>query len=122
MPKELDHPRKSLINIQNIKGNECFKWCLVRYLHSADHNPKRSRKGGNLYGSKLDFKDIKIPSKVRDILSKLKEKVPFTLMFLVTKIRKISNLCIKKCFEDKNVNLLLIREGEIRAPCSYQRF
>ena len=105
-----------------MKGNKCFKWCLVRYLHSADHNPKRSRKSSNLYGSKLDFNDIKIPSKVRDILSKLKEKVPSTLMFLVTKIRKISNLCIKKCFEDKNVNLLLVHEGEIRTPCSYQRF
>ena len=29
--KELVHPRKGLINIQNIDDNECFKWCLVRY-------------------------------------------------------------------------------------------
>ena len=27
--KELDHPRKGLINIQNIDDNECFKWCLL---------------------------------------------------------------------------------------------
>ena len=44
LPKELDHPKKCLINIQNIDNNECFKWCLVRYLHSADHNPRRIRK------------------------------------------------------------------------------
>ena len=25
LPKELDHPRKGLINIQNIDDNECFK-------------------------------------------------------------------------------------------------
>ena len=30
LPKELHHPRKSLINIQNIDCNECFKWCLDR--------------------------------------------------------------------------------------------
>ena len=24
-PKELDHPKKGLINIQNIDDNECFK-------------------------------------------------------------------------------------------------
>ena len=30
--KELDHPRKGLINIQNTDDNECYKWCLVRYL------------------------------------------------------------------------------------------
>ena len=27
--KELEHPRKGLINIQNIDDNECFKWCLL---------------------------------------------------------------------------------------------
>ena len=31
LPKELDHPRKGLINIQNIDDNECFKWHLVIY-------------------------------------------------------------------------------------------
>ena len=41
LPKELYHPRKGLINIQNIDNNECFKWCFVRYLHPADHNPRR---------------------------------------------------------------------------------
>ena len=25
LPKELDHPRKGLVNIQNIDNNECFK-------------------------------------------------------------------------------------------------
>ena len=32
LPKELDHPRKELLNIQNIDDNECFKWGIVRYL------------------------------------------------------------------------------------------
>ena len=36
LPKELDHPRKGLINVQNNNDNECFKWCLVRYLNPAD--------------------------------------------------------------------------------------
>ena len=27
LPKELDNPRKGLINIQNTDDNECFKWC-----------------------------------------------------------------------------------------------
>ena len=41
LSKELDHPKKGLINIQNIDDNECFNWCIVRYLHPADHNPSR---------------------------------------------------------------------------------
>ena len=41
LPKELDHPRKGSINIQNTDDNECFKWCLLRYLNHVDHHPAR---------------------------------------------------------------------------------
>ena len=36
LQKELDNPRKGLINIQNIDDNECFQWYLIRYLDPAD--------------------------------------------------------------------------------------
>ena len=38
LPEELNHPRKGLINIQNIDDNEFFKWSLVKYLNPADRN------------------------------------------------------------------------------------
>ena len=57
MPKELDHLRKGLINIQNIDDNECFKWCLVRYLNPTDRNPRRTIKADKDFAKKLDFKD-----------------------------------------------------------------
>ena len=41
LPKELDQPRRGLINIEKFDDNECFKWCLVRYLKPADHQPAR---------------------------------------------------------------------------------
>ena len=33
-PKQLDHPRKGLINIRNTDDDEYFEWFLVRYLKS----------------------------------------------------------------------------------------
>ena len=33
LSKELNHSRKSFINIQNTDDNEYLKWCLARYLH-----------------------------------------------------------------------------------------
>ena len=44
--KELDHPKKGFISIQSIDDNECFKCCLVRYLHPAYHDTRRIRKVG----------------------------------------------------------------------------
>ena len=55
LPKELDHPRKGLINIQDIDDNECFKWYLVRYLHPADHYPARIRKVDKRFAKELDL-------------------------------------------------------------------
>ena len=62
LPKELDYPRKSLINIQNIDDNECSKWCLVIYLHHGDYNPARIAKADKDFSKTVDFKD-KISSK-----------------------------------------------------------
>ena len=67
LPKELDHSRKGLIVFQNTDDDECFKWCLVRYLNPADHNPRRIRKTDNDFAKRLHFKDIKVPSKTKDI-------------------------------------------------------
>ena len=54
-----------MINIQHIDDNECFKWSIVRIVDPANHQPARSKK--------LDFKDIRIRVKIRDI-HKIEEK------------------------------------------------
>ena len=77
LPKESDHPKKRLINKQNIDNIECFKWCLVRYLHPADYNLVRIRKVDKLHGNKLGLKDIKFPVKVKDILGIVRDKKKF---------------------------------------------
>ena len=75
LPKELDNPKKGLINIQNINDNECFKWCLFRYLHDADHNPARIRKVDKDFARELDFHNIRFPVKIRDIHKIKKKKI-----------------------------------------------
>ena len=67
LPKELDHPRKGLSNIQNTDDNECIKWCLFRYLNPADCHLARIMKADKDFAKRLDFKDIKFPVKIRDI-------------------------------------------------------
>ena len=76
-----------MINIQNIDNNECFKWCLVRYLYSADHHPARITKADKDFTRALDFKDIRFPVKIRDIY-KIEKTNSIALAFLVMKIRK----------------------------------
>ena len=89
---------------------ECFK-CLARYLHPTDYNSRRIRKVDELYGDKLGFKDIKFP--VKEIFTKLKEKILLALVFFGCEDKKKYLIYVsQKCFEDKHVDLLLIGEGE----------
>ena len=55
LPKELNHPYNDLINIKNISDDECLNWCLVRYLHLADHHPAIIRKVDKDFAGDLDF-------------------------------------------------------------------
>ena len=48
-----------------MNDNECFKWCIVRYLHPADHHSTRIRKIDEVLPDELDFEDIKLPVKIR---------------------------------------------------------
>ena len=67
LTKELDHPRKGLINIQNVDDNECFKWLLVGHLNPTDLDPPRLTKADKDFVKTLNFKNINFPVKIRDI-------------------------------------------------------
>ena len=103
LPKELDHPREGLANIQNIDDNECFKWCLVRYLHPADHNPRRITKANKDFAKKLDFKDIKFPVKIRDIQVNEKKKSNAISVFGYENKTKHPICVSKECCEKENM-------------------
>ena len=108
MHKELDHPRKGLINIQNIDDNECFKWCLVRYLNPADHHPEKITKADKDFAKKLDFRDIKFLVKIRDIQKNCQKEFHQHYCFC-------SEIYVsKKCCEEKHVDLLLIEKERKR--------
>ena len=49
--------------------------CLVRFLNS-NQIPRRTTKADKYFGKRLDFKDIKLQVKIRDI-HKIKKKKEF---------------------------------------------
>ena len=111
--KELDHPRKGLINIQNIGDNEYFKWCLVRYLNPADHHPARIAKTEKDFVKRLDFRDIKFPVKIKDIHKIKNKKNSLSISIFGYENKEKQPICVsKKCWKEKHVYSLLIGEGE----------
>ena len=103
-----------MINIQNFDNNEFFKWCLVRYLNLADNHPARIRKINKLFGDELDYENINFPVKIKDI-HKIETKNSIGIsVFGYEHKEKYPIYVSKKCFEDKDVDLLLIKEKKTK--------
>ena len=106
--KELNHPRKELISIQNIDDNECFKWTIVRYLNPTNHHPARITRADKDFAKMFDFKNIKFPVKIRDI-HKIKKKNSIGISVFDYENKEKHPIYIsKKCCDEKHVDLLLI--------------
>ena len=98
LPKELDHLKKGLINIQNIDDNECIKWCLVRYLRPWDHNFERIKKVENDFVGELDFKELRFSVKTRSI-HKIDKKIISISVFDYGNKKKYPINLLKKYFQ-----------------------
>ena len=109
-PRELGHPRKGLIYIQNIDDNECFKWRIVRYLNPANNHSARIAKGEKGFAKKTYFKDMKFPVKIRDNCKiEKKNSISISVFGYENKEKHPINIS-KKCCEEKHVDLSLIEE------------
>ena len=110
LPKELDHPRKSLINIQNTDDYVYLKWCLARFLNPTDHHPARVKKADKTFAKRLDL--IKFPVETRDIHKiEKRNSIGISVFGYENKVKHPIYIS-KKCCQDKHVDLLLVGEGE----------
>ena len=83
LPKDLDNPRKGLINIQNTYHNKCFKSYLIRYLNHANHHPARITKADKDFAKIFDLKDRKFPK--LEIFTEWKQIITSALVFWLLK-------------------------------------
>ena len=73
---------------------------LVRYLHPANHIPRKIRKDEKDFSSKPDLKDLKFAVKIGDI-HKIEKKYCIGIsVFGYEKNVKIANLCVEKFFQN----------------------
>ena len=117
LPKALDHPKKGLINIQNVNDNECFKWCLVWYLHPADHHSTKLRRAEKYFAREFDFKNIKFAIKIADThknKNKKKKKNCISNIIFGHENKERYPSYVSKNTVKRLLDLLLIREEGYR--------
>ena len=65
LPKELKHPMKGLINIQN-DDEKCFLWCHVRYLNCKGVKLSRITKKDKETAKSLNYSGVEFPVSKKD--------------------------------------------------------
>ena len=66
LPKELCHPKKTLVNPKN-KDNRCFLWCHIRHLNPQKKDPQRIKISDREYVKRLDYTGVTFPVTLSDI-------------------------------------------------------
>lgn len=64
LPKELQHHKNDLININN-KDDKCFLWCHVRHLNPQETNPQRIKRTDKELVEQLNYEGIEFPVKAK---------------------------------------------------------
>ena len=104
----------SCMSIQNIVEK---KWCLVRYLNPSNHHVTSVTKDDKDFPKRLDFKDIKLPVKIRDIGKIEKKNSVGITIFRYETMEKTSNLCMKTILWRNHIDSVLKSESQ-KTPCS----
>ena len=110
-----------MINIQNIDDNESFKWCLIRYLNPADHHPARISKDDKDFAERLDFKDLNIPVKIREMHKKVK-KDSIGISVFGYEYKENIKFMYQKTLWRKPSWFFVNRKKKQKTSCSYQKF
>ena len=110
-----------MINIENIDDNECFKWCLVRYLQPADHNTSRILKADNDFARQLDFKDIKFSFKVRNIHKIVRKNSIGISVFGYESKDEERNMLIYYQYKKKESDKIFLSKILIRSCASWKK-
>ena len=82
---------------------------MIRYLHPADHNPRKIRKVGKNFAREIDFKNIKFPVKIRDI-HKIEKKNYICISVFGYENKQNYPIYMSKKTSKRHVDLLLIEE------------
>ena len=112
------YEKKAIINVQNEKDNECFKWAVTSAVFPQDKNAERLSKQMREDSEKFDWTGIEFPVSLKQI-DKFENQNPYAINVLgyegVVYPLRISKENEHPC--EQVINLLLIANEETNHYC-----
>ena len=114
-PKEISNPKKGLINPQNTKDNECFRWCHMIHLAINGKIDAGSRDFQRIskykkFLDKVNYDNIEFPVKTK-VVPKIEEQNKIKINLFCYQEKDTIPLYISKAKYEDEMNLLMISDG-----------
>ena len=109
LPKELNNPKKGLINIRN-NDNKCFLWCHVRHLNPVNDHLTRIKKKDKRIADTLNYAKFNFPVSARDY-DKIEDQNDICINVFSYEDKVVCPIYISKKIFDDCMNVLMIHEG-----------
>lgn len=103
--------KKAIVNVKNMRDNECFKWAILSALYPAKQNPHRLNY--LKHENKLNFDGINFPVNLKDIDKFVKQNdwLSVNVYYYDVKTKKVCPLRVSDVVREKHVHLLLITKS-----------
>ena len=109
LPKELNNPKKGLINIHK-NDNKCFSWCHVRYLNPVNDHSTRIKREDRKIADSLDYNNVSFPVSTKDY-KKIEDQNDIRINVFWYEDKVVCPIYISEKKFDDCMNVLMIHEG-----------
>ena len=108
--------KKAIINVQNKKDNECFKWAVTSAVYPREKNPQRLNGEMRKNSERLNWKGIDFPTPLTQI-TRFEKQNPYSINVYGYTRTSVYPLRISKHENEQCINLILLSNNENQHYC-----
>ena len=115
LPAELA-AKKAIINVQNRKDNQCFKWAVTSAVYPREKNNHRLNSEMRANSEKLNWEGIDFPTPLTQI-TRFEEQNQYSINVYGWDGENVRILKVSKHENEQCINLILLESGENKHYC-----
>ena len=112
--------KKAVINVKNMKDNECFKWAVTSAVYQRKKDPQRLNGEMRRNSEKLNWKGIDFPTPLNQI-KRFEKQNPYSINVFGWSGGSVYPLRISEHTNEESINLLLLSNNENQHYCWIKR-
>ena len=115
LPKKLA-VKKAIINVKNLKDNECFKWAVTSAVFPREKNKQRLNEEMRVNSKRLNWRGIDFPTPLNQI-ARFEKQNPYSINVYGYTGTSVYPLRISKHTNEQCINLILLSNNKNQHYC-----